>query len=308
MENNTLSWRQKSNVFDGVNTGPVVKSKIGWHYVAFRSWTNPWHWGFYNYLNHMRTDLYHGSQPLVTGSKKIRAYLGTHKGAYHSNTANTWVGCVMKNNMPTMMLEGYVHSVVYGCEGCNVGTTSTSWYHFMSQETNKIRPITTLYKTGTDCSLMTDEELYYDHDIISVLDLNNVDTSNANYFRIKDNMTVLKNPQHMRLGSTDKFFNPNEPIRTQKKGLYFENNRYLFSLLPVILRWDQGGSVFRNYERFFTVEAWIRFEGDKTKQLPKGKIGYIYKIVDSNSPTANTKLALTVTNTYFGVEINTYKI
>lgn len=174
MENMTLTQRQKSNVFDGVNTNPVVKSKIGWHYVAFRSWTNYWGWGFYNYLNHMRTDLYHGSHPVVLGSKKIRAYLGTHKGGYNSTTTNTVLGCVLKNNMPTMILNGYIHSIVYGCESCNVGTQGTSWYYYISQEQNAIRPITAIYHTKPECELMEDDKLNYDHDIISVLDFNDL--------------------------------------------------------------------------------------------------------------------------------------
>lgn len=100
--------------------------------------------------------------------------------------------------------------------------------------------------------------------------------SNA-YYQVNDLYTVLTNPQHMRLGmqANNTFFNPEEPMRTHYKGLYFEQDKYLMSISPVRLLWN-AGATFYNYERFFTVEAWIRFDTNTAKQMAKGKLAYVY--------------------------------
>lgn len=61
--------------------------------------------------------------------------------------------------------------------------------------------------------------------------------------------------------------------------------------------------MFKNYERFFTIEAWIRY--DKLKPMARGKHAYIYKIQKGNNINGTNvqKLALIVGNSFFRVDL-----
>lgn len=95
-------------------------------------------------------------------------------------------------------------------------------------------------------------------------------------------------------------------MRTHYKGLYFEQDKYLMSISPVRLLWN-AGATFYNYERFFTVEAWIRFDTNTAKQMAKGKLAYVYQIVTTNNINSTVlKLGLIVSNSFFRVQIGSY--
>lgn len=199
MENRTISSRLKIHTFDNVNMAPMIKSQIGWHFVYVRLYTSNNGAGAYTkYQSTLQVELWHGT---FAGSKELQATIPANKGGFLSTTGNTWFGCVIKkigaDYRPSMMMLGYVHSFLTGCEACNVWNgvafDAHNYLHFVDRSGNPIFPTKPYYEPD-DCVLNNGDLQNYDDDVFSVIDMNTYQVAGGTHFVVNDQLSKLKSP------------------------------------------------------------------------------------------------------------------